>query len=82
MTLNPIDDLLNDTHEANVSKLHTSGRREIRVRQTKGYYVPRPDGKPGTLPIKRDKPKYDGMTKKEWKKARRKSQLGTSSEIA
>lgn len=80
MTLNPIDDILNGTHESDVAKLHTSGRREDRVKQTKGYYVPRPDGKSGTLPIKRSKPKRDGMTKKEWKRARRESQLGPSPE--
>lgn len=66
MTLNRIDDLLNTT-------IHSTGRREDRqaFRSVKGYYAPRKDGKPGTDPIKRAKPKRDGLTKKEWKKKRR-----------
>jgi hypothetical protein len=63
MSLNPINDILSGTYESDVPKLHTSGRRESRITQTKGYYVPRPDGEPGTMPIKRDKPKIKGKKK-------------------
>lgn len=73
MTLNPLDDLLSGNFHADVPRLHTSGRRESRTTQTKGYYRPRPDGKEGTLPIKRAEPKRGGLSKKEWKKLRRKA---------
>lgn len=68
MTLNRIDDLLNTT-------IHSTGRREDReaFRFKEGYYVPRKDGKPGTDPIKRAKPKRDGLTKKQFKKLKRES---------
>ena len=67
MTLNPLDDILSGTHESDVAKFHTSGRREDRRTQVKGYYRPRPDGKPGTLPIKRAVPKVKGKKKNKRK---------------
>lgn len=74
MTLNRIDDLLNTT-------IHSSGRREDRqaFRSVKGYYAPRKDGKEGTDPIKRAKPKRpEGMSARQyriWKKKQRKSDI-------
>lgn len=77
MSLNPLDDIISGTHVSDVAKLHTSGRREDRRPQVKGYYRPRPDGKPGTLPIVRATPKIKGK-----KKNKRKSQLSGPTEPA